>query len=516
MLEARVSGFFDSVTALALEDLDTVFMQQHAASLARLPHCGYALLKAQVALAALASLHAQPGDVLAFIDCGCTFNASARPTFDAWVAQTLASPSGLLGLQMNHLAERDWTTADLLRYLGAENDTSVTHTGQLIGGVWFLRVQPSTEALLQRWAEVTTAETYRFVDDSPTTLPNAPSFVEHRHDQSVWSVLRKLAGGPLTDDITHRNASSPVRAAGCTSAVCDLPSYPLPFQYPYAYEDGLLGDDFFAIGVEFQIQQLVRRSVGAFTLFVDVGANTGFFTLLAASHGASVLAFEPQPHCADLMRSTLQSANARLAHRIDFRTAAVGEVAGGTIRVPSTTCWGGFNAGATGHPAPMDTDAPLVSLASTVAPMAEHHSLFFKIDTEGAEIGLLKGVLALRERHPERAMRVVVQLIPRLWTARGSSVEEGVGMLRRVQRTFAVTLLYDETSFGFQRSEVALPDGVAGAAFNEFDMEALVHDRMHANARCNLLFDYAPAVARTLSVHEVVLETDSFRPSNLT
>jgi len=122
----------------------------------------------------------------------------------------------------------------------------VTHTGQLIGGVWFLRVQPSTEALLQRWAEVTTAETYRFVDDSPTTLPNAPSFVEHRHDQSVWSVLRKLAGGPLTDDITHRNASSPVRAAGCTSAVCDLPSYPLPFQYPYAYEDGLLGDDFFA------------------------------------------------------------------------------------------------------------------------------------------------------------------------------------------------------------------------------------------------------------------------------
>jgi len=101
VLEARVSGFFDSVTALALEDLDTVFMQQHAASLARLPHCGYALLKAQVALAALASLHAQPGDVLAFIDCGCTFNASARPTFDAWVAQTLASPSGLLGLQMN-------------------------------------------------------------------------------------------------------------------------------------------------------------------------------------------------------------------------------------------------------------------------------------------------------------------------------------------------------------------------------------------------------------------------------
>ena len=491
--EAHESGLFDSVSVAALGDLDAAFRQQHAAILAHERGCGYFIWKAKVALAVLTSSFVRSGDVLAYVDCGCTFNASARPVFDAWVAETLASPSGLLGMQMNHLQERDWTKADLLHFLGAKNDASVTHTGQLLGGIWFIRVQPSAVTSLQRWTQVMTAEAYRFLDDSPSILPNAPSFREHRHDQSVWSVLRKQAGAAMVADITYSNASSPIRAARCTSEVCDPPSHPLPIVYPYSNEEGLLGRDFFDSGVERQIQELVRLSVGSSTLFVDVGANTGFFSLLAASRGSSVLAFEPQPHCAELMRATLRSANARLAQRIDFRTAAVGDVAGGSIRVPSNTCWGGFDAGATEHHAPMDADVLLVSLASAVAPTPTQLSLFFKIDTEGAEVGVLKGVLELRERHPERAIRVVVELIPRLWAARGSSVEEGVDVLRRLQRWFAVTLLSDETGFGFQRLGVQLPDNVGGPAFDSFDVEALVHDRLHANAGCNLMLDYAPS-----------------------
>ena len=490
--EARESGLFDSVSVAALGDLDAAFRQQHAAILAHGRGCGYWIWKVKVALAVLASSFVRPGDVLSYVDCGCTFNASARPVFNAWVAQTLAAPSGLLGLQMD-FPELDWTKADLLHFLGANNDASVTHTGQLLGGLWFIRVQPSSVTLLQRWMQVMTAEAYRFVDDSPSFLPNAPSFVEHRHDQSVWSVLRKQAGATVVADITYQNPSSPVRAARCTSAVCDLPSHPLPVVYPYANEEGLLGRDFFANGVERQIKELVQLSVDSYTLFVDVGANTGFYSLLAASLGSSVIAFEPQPHCAELIQATLRSANARLAHLIDFHTAAVGDAAGGSIRVPSTTCWGGFNAGATEHNAPVDAEVTVVSLASTVAPKPDHHRLFFKIDTEGAEVGVLKGVLKLRELHPERAIRVIVELIPRLWGPRGSSIDEGVDVLREVQRWFAVTLLYDDTGFGFSRLQVPLPGGIEGPAFDSFDLEALVHDRVHANAGCNLLLDYAPS-----------------------
>jgi FkbM family methyltransferase len=267
---------------------------------------------------------------------------------------------------------------------------------------------------------------------------------------------------------------------------------PRAFTYPYAAESGLLGRDFFETGVERQIQELVRQSVGGSALFVDVGANTGFFSLLAASYGSSVLSFEPQPHCADLMRATLASSNAHLAGLIDFRTAALGDPADGSISVPVDTCWGGFNGGAMEHAAAQHAAVPLVSLTASVAPTPAQRSLVFKIDTEGAEVGVLKGVLELRERHPERAVRVIVELIPRLWPARGSSTDEGVAVLRRLQRWFAVTLLHDDTAFGFPRREVQLPGGIGGAAYDSFDVEALMQDRLRADAGCNLLLDYAP------------------------
>jgi hypothetical protein len=44
------------------------------------------------------------------------------------------------------------------------------------------------------------------IDDSPSKLPNYPSFHENRHDQSLFSVIRKKCGTEMTDfDETYFN-----------------------------------------------------------------------------------------------------------------------------------------------------------------------------------------------------------------------------------------------------------------------------------------------------------------------
>ena len=60
-------------------------------------------------------------------------------------------------------------------------------------GITVRACQAMIEAAEKGSAVLATAENYRFVDDSPSRVPNAPSFKEHRHDQSILSLLLKQA-----------------------------------------------------------------------------------------------------------------------------------------------------------------------------------------------------------------------------------------------------------------------------------------------------------------------------------
>ena len=42
------------------------------------------------------------------------------------------------------------------------------------------------------------------VDDSPSRIPNHPSFCENRHDQSCFSLIRKTRGCIILEDETWK------------------------------------------------------------------------------------------------------------------------------------------------------------------------------------------------------------------------------------------------------------------------------------------------------------------------
>lgn len=132
-------------------------------------------------------------------------------------------------------------------------------------------------------------------------------------------------------------------------------------------------------------------------VFLDVGANIGYFSLLAAVTAKSeVVAFEPQPEIADLLSRSAEYN--RVAGLVRVERLALSDAAS-TMRM--TSCPGN-----TGHaqlaclgderaqPYPV----PVVALDEWLSQNPVGRVSVCKIDAEGAELNILRGMPRLLER----------------------------------------------------------------------------------------------------------------------
>jgi FkbM family methyltransferase len=128
---------------------------------------------------------------------------------------------------------------------------------------------------------------------------------------------------------------------------------------------------------DFEEMGFLMHFLRAGDVFVDVGANVGAYSMLAASVGARAIAFEPGERFDDLRRNVAYN-----DYRIDCRRQAVGD-RNGVI---------GFTVGldAVNHVAEdaeeAGTEVPIVRLDDAV-----EHATLIKVDTEGFEAAVIAG-----------------------------------------------------------------------------------------------------------------------------
>ena len=84
--------------------------------------------------------------------------------------------------------EKKWTKMDLIEYLGMNNEECL-NSYQYQGGVNLFYKCDLTMRFVKEWFNICCK--YSLLDDSPSIIPNDPSFCEHRHDQSIFSILFK-------------------------------------------------------------------------------------------------------------------------------------------------------------------------------------------------------------------------------------------------------------------------------------------------------------------------------------
>ncbi len=188
----RVFGYTD----IYLKN-DVDFWNQHGNFVSTNPRgYGYWLWKSYLCKKLLENIN--EGDIIVYADAGCTMNLQGKSRLLEYIEMCKTHDSGIVSFQLTH-SEKSWTKGDISHYLDASH--SDMSSGQLVGGIFLIRKCKSVSELINKWYE--TGCNYKLIDDTPSIIPNHPEFKENRHDQSIWSILRKQHGSLILPDETY-------------------------------------------------------------------------------------------------------------------------------------------------------------------------------------------------------------------------------------------------------------------------------------------------------------------------
>lgn len=199
---------YDRVVIMNERDLDPVFRARYHQ---RLRHdvrgFGYWVWKPQVLRQVMATC--KEGDVVHYADIGCHLNSVGRARMEEYLSLADGAPTGVLAFSLHlptghearrwhghppdNLRERFWTKRYLLDHLDVRHQTHIVDSPQMISGTFLLRCGAPTRSLIDVWASVWEQD-FALVDDTRSPGGEAPEFIQHRHDQSVFSILCKLRG----------------------------------------------------------------------------------------------------------------------------------------------------------------------------------------------------------------------------------------------------------------------------------------------------------------------------------
>lgn len=147
---------------------------------------GYWIWKSYLTLKTLESMN--DNDILVYVDAGCELNKEGKSRLNDYFKIVSESQYGILGFKYDQYLEKTWTKMDLYNYL----ECPIDNDEQFWAGVTIYKKCGHSMNLVKKWYE--TCCIYNLINDSLSNISNDPTFNEHRHDQSVWSLLRKKYG----------------------------------------------------------------------------------------------------------------------------------------------------------------------------------------------------------------------------------------------------------------------------------------------------------------------------------
>ena len=197
--EADDSGFFDTVTCIASSQLPLSYRLSHLLHLNMFTKgYGYWMWKSYITKIKLESI--PEGDILVYLDAGCVINKEGKKRFEEYV--NLVESSAFANLSFETVfVEKTYTKGDVFKFFNIQDNPLITDSNQLVGGIFMLQKKQQTTDLIEDWYNACHQHIH-LINNSRSKYPNDPLFIDHRHDQSVFSVLRKMKGTITIPDET--------------------------------------------------------------------------------------------------------------------------------------------------------------------------------------------------------------------------------------------------------------------------------------------------------------------------
>tara|TARA_B100000579_G_C22684950_1_gene782162 strand:- start:30 stop:815 length:786 start_codon:yes stop_codon:yes gene_type:complete len=183
--QAKSTGYFDKTILYTDKDLknDKHFWNQHSEFISKNKRgYGYWIWKSYIIKKTMATM--KDGDILMYLDSGCEIGGSRQiliPKFFNYVKK-----DKIIGSLTS--TEKEWCKMDLLFHFDMQ-ESKLINTAQRAAGAILFYICEETKFIVDLWYN--TACNYHMIDDSPSVHPNLDCFKEHRHDQSIFSILTK-------------------------------------------------------------------------------------------------------------------------------------------------------------------------------------------------------------------------------------------------------------------------------------------------------------------------------------
>ena len=221
----------------------------------------------------------------------------------------------------------------------------------------------------------------------------------------------------------------------------------------------LLQRQVYLFGVwEPNISRWARGHLEPGDVVVDVGANVGYFSLLCAAQvgpTGRVFAFEPVPTIVALLRRNLALnglGSVTVEHAIAAEEPGTAEI----FRSPDGNL--GLSATSPGEGFVSEGSVPQVRAADAIDPELWTRVRLVKVDTEGDDLRVLRGLEPLlRAMQPGAA--ALVEVTPEELGSRGDSPAALIDFMKAAgfDRMFAVANSYDEEAYAFDVPQDPVP-----------------------------------------------------------
>ncbi|QWD44493.1 hypothetical protein G6661_01680 [Polynucleobacter paneuropaeus] len=137
-------------------------------------------------------------DVLLYCDIGCELSPLGDKVFGRYL-DSLDHENFLAFSTFTKNSERSWSKAELINLLAP--DPTALDSEQVAATFFLVKKTPQMIQFLKEWLSICTLENFSYLTDE-LQVDQATDFIEHRHDQSIFSLLVKKYNLPILRERT--------------------------------------------------------------------------------------------------------------------------------------------------------------------------------------------------------------------------------------------------------------------------------------------------------------------------
>jgi hypothetical protein len=197
--EAHNTGWFTTSTPYRPHDLSEDFRNKYNDILVRPRGAGYWIWKFDIIKQHLYKI--DNDDFLIYMDAGSSINPNGKKRFDEYIDMLNKSNEGIISFEMQ-LQEKTWTTRQIFQHFNLDLNSDYGNSGQIVGGILIMKKNEKLLKIIDECFKVLTTNRLLFTDHYNDQNQES-YFKDNRHDQSIFSLIRKIHGSVVLGHETY-------------------------------------------------------------------------------------------------------------------------------------------------------------------------------------------------------------------------------------------------------------------------------------------------------------------------